>query len=448
VVVVGDVLLDVDVLATADRLTPDGPAPVLDERDRIERGGGAALAATLAAATAEAPVRLVAPIPDDEAGRRVREVLDPAIEVIALPCTGATPVKTRLRAGGVTVARLDRAGGSTVGIDAVPPEAAAAIRSAGAVLVSDYGGGTTADQRVRELLTEAAAHLPVVWDPHPRGTAPVPGATLVTPNSAEAGRLSGRPGEDVAAAREQADELRAQWQARAVVVTLGSRGALLSFGTGAATVVPTPVQVPGDTCGAGDSFAAAAAAALARGALPSEAVAAAVSAATDFVAGGGVARPTADRAGPASADVDALLAAVRARGGTVVATGGCFDLLHAGHVATLEAARALGDCLVVCLNSDDSVRRLKGDGRPLQPAQDRARVLAALDAVDAVVVFDEDTPVDVLRRLRPDLWVKGGDYAAAELPETELLRSWGGEVVTVPYLPGRSTSGLVELSRR
>jgi rfaE bifunctional protein nucleotidyltransferase chain/domain len=139
---------------------------------------------------------------------------------------------------------------------------------------------------------------------------------------------------------------------------------------------------------------------------------------------------------------------VRARGGTVVATGGCFDLLHAGHVATLEAARALGDCLVVCLNSDDSVRRIKGEGRPLQPEADRARVLAALAAVDAVVVFSEDTPVEVLGRLRPDVWVKGGDYAGDDLPEAALLRSWGGEVVTVPYLPGRSTSGLVELSRR
>jgi rfaE bifunctional protein nucleotidyltransferase chain/domain len=232
-----------------------------------------------------------------------------------------------------------------------------------------------------------------------------------------------------------------------VAVTLGSRGALLSFGTGSAAVVPAPVQVPGDACGAGDSFASAAAAALAAGALPSEAVAAAVAAATEFVAGGGVAARS-EAPTRATSDVDALVAAVRARGGTVVATGGCFDLVPAGHVATLEAARALGDCLVVCLNSDDSVRRIKGEGRPLQPEADRARVLAALAAVDAVVVFSEDTPVEVLGRLRPDVWVKGGDYAGDDLPEAALLRSWGGEVVTVPYLPGRSTSGLVELSRR
>jgi rfaE bifunctional protein nucleotidyltransferase chain/domain len=131
----------------------------------------------------------------------------------------------------------------------------------------------------------------------------------------------------------------------------------------------------------------------------------------------------------------------------VVATGGCFDLLHAGHIATLEAARALGDCLVVCLNSDASVRRLKGPSRPLVPQQDRARVLEALETVDAVVVFDEDTPLEVIRRLRPDVWAKGGDYAGTELPEAALLREWGGQSVVLPYLRGRSTTRLVETAR-
>jgi rfaE bifunctional protein nucleotidyltransferase chain/domain len=123
-------------------------------------------------------------------------------------------------------------------------------------------------------------------------------------------------------------------------------------------------------------------------------------------------------------------------------------LLHPGHIATLAAARTLGDCLVVCLNSDASVRRLKGDNRPLQSAADRARVLTALRYVDAVVVFDEDTPGEVLSALRPDVWVKGGDYSAAALPEAALVRSWGGEVVTVPYLAGRSTSQLVGSARQ
>jgi D-beta-D-heptose 7-phosphate kinase / D-beta-D-heptose 1-phosphate adenosyltransferase len=126
-----------------------------------------------------------------------------------------------------------------------------------------------------------------------------------------------------------------------------------------------------------------------------------------------------------------------------VATGGCFDVLHAGHVTSLDAARRLGDSLVVLLNSDDSVRGLKGPGRPVQPAADRARALAALSSVDAVVVFDEDDPQATLAQLRPDVWAKGGDYGGVELPESALVRSWGGRIVLLPYLAGRSSSEIL-----
>jgi rfaE bifunctional protein nucleotidyltransferase chain/domain len=149
---------------------------------------------------------------------------------------------------------------------------------------------------------------------------------------------------------------------------------------------------------------------------------------------------------PAAADDDALAVAgrVRAAGGTVVATGGCFDLLHAGHVRALAAARALGDCLVVCVNSDASVSRLKGPDRPLVEEADRVAVLQALGCVDAVAVFEEDDPSEILRRLRPHVWAKGGDYEGVTLPEAAVLEEWGGRAVTVPYVAGRSTSRLIE----
>jgi rfaE bifunctional protein nucleotidyltransferase chain/domain len=162
------------------------------------------------------------------------------------------------------------------------------------------------------------------------------------------------------------------------------------------------------------------------------------------VAAGGAAGTRATPAGPPHAGAAALAERVRAQGGTVIATGGCFDLLHAGHVRMLETARALGDCLIVCLNSDASVRRLKGPGRPVVRQDDRAAVLAALASVDAVAIFDEDDPRAVLGELRPHVWAKGGDYAIADLPEAAVLAAWDGRAVIVPYVSGRSTTRLID----
>ncbi|MFZ5849791.1 MAG: D-glycero-beta-D-manno-heptose 1-phosphate adenylyltransferase [Actinomycetota bacterium] len=486
-VVVGDVLLDRDVCGRAERLSPDAPVPVVRHTGVLERPGGAGLAAWLAA-TDGPEVVLVTALVDDAAGARLRALLGPRVRLLALPAAGGTEVKTRVRADGASVVRLDSGGPAR---PQPPPgrlagEVAEALRGAGALLVSDYGHGLVELPLLRQLLATAVRAVPTVWDPHPRGAVPQPGARLVTPNAAEARALAaglngaaagpadgwaGPPsGGGLAGVRAQAEALVARWGVTAVAVTLGGRGALLSFGAGDPVLAPARPVAGGDTCGAGDRFAAAATVALAAGALPSEAVVAAVAAASDFVAAGGVAtlpgtgsgagavgRRRGDRAavpgrgdaatgGPDGGLAEALarVAAVRARGGTVVATGGCFDLLHAGHVTTLAGARSLGDCLVVCLNSDASVRRLKGPGRPVVPAEDRRRVLSALASVDAVVVFAEDTPEAVLARLRPDVWVKGGDYAGGVVPEGAAVRSWGGEVVVLPYLAGRSTTRLID----
>jgi D-beta-D-heptose 7-phosphate kinase / D-beta-D-heptose 1-phosphate adenosyltransferase len=457
-VVVGDALLDVDLVGSASRLTPDAPVPVVEDVERRERPGGAALAAVIAAAGTGREVVLVTPMAADEGAERLRALLDGRVRLVGVPATGGTAVKQRIRVGDHSVARLD-SGAPVAGVGDLPAEAARVIGSAAAVLVADYGRGTTAAADVRSALS--AARGPVVWDPQQRGADPVPGARLVTPNAAEATRVAaglGVPasGTGLAATGARAEALIAAWGVGAVAVTMGARGALLSYGSGAPMVVPAVPVTGGDPCGAGDSFAAAAALGLADGLVTGEAVSAAVAAASAFVARGGAASwdgGTSWDGGAAEPDLvrepgaDAVIARVRAAGGTVVATGGCFDLLHPGHVATLRAARGLGDCLVVCINSDASVRRLKGPGRPLVPAPDRARVLEALEFVDAVVVFDEDTPSEVLGRLRPDVWAKGGDYAGTELPEAEVLRGWGGQAVVLPYLDGHSTTALVARSR-
>ncbi|MGY1752093.1 D-glycero-beta-D-manno-heptose 1-phosphate adenylyltransferase [Blastococcus sp. SYSU D01042] len=447
-VVVGDALLDVDLVGSASRLTPDAPVPVVEDVDRRERPGGAALAAVIAAAATSREVVLVAPLDSDDGADRLRTLLDGRVRLIAIPAGGGTAVKQRIRVGDHSVARLD-SGAPVATLGPLPGEAAEAIRDAAAVLVADYGRGTTAAEDVRAAL--AGARGPVVWDPHPRGADPVRGVRLVTPNGAEAARVvPDAPGDGLAAVGARAEALIERWGVGAVAVTMGARGALLSYGPGAPMVVPAVPVTGGDPCGAGDSFAAAAALALADGAVTGEAVASAVAFASAFVGrGGATAWDSAPEPPEAAAEpgAEAVIARVRAAGGTVVATGGCFDLLHPGHVATLRAARGLGDCLVVCINSDDSVRRLKGPSRPLNSAPDRARVLEALEFVDAVVVFDEDTPSAVLQTLQPDVWAKGGDYAGADLPEAAVLRTWGGQAVVLPYLDGHSTTALVERSQ-
>ncbi len=502
-VIVGDTLLDRDVDGSVTRIAPDAPAPVLDEENVHERPGGAGLAALLAARHGQ-PVTLVTALAADAAGARLSELLTAAgITVYALPLPGRTPEKIRMRAGGQVLLRLDRGGPPQPPGDA-PAAVLEVLREATAILVSDYGRGVAGHPALRAALTEAKA--PVVWDPHPNGPSPVPGVRLVTPNESEARRLAGDAGHGsgLSTAQRTGHTLRQRWKAGAVVVTRGSSGAVLCQGGPSPLVVPVPAASGGDTCGAGDAFAVAAAVALAGGALVSEAVEAAVHEASAYVAGlhdmyeisgrreewdraaplgqarprpdggsaggrldggyGGV-RPgggfTGERPGGGNAgggdgdgyagsgDAGRLAAAVRARGGTVVATGGCFDLLHTGHLATLRAARSLGDCLVVLLNSDDSVRRLKGADRPLTGQDDRARLLAALDCVDAVVIFGEPTPEPVLTWLRPDIWVKGGDYAdgGPDLPESAVVERWGGQTVIVPYLDGRSTTRTIAEAR-
>lgn len=456
-VVVGDSLLDRDVEGHVGRVSPDAPVPVLEERGTVTRPGGAALAACLAAGLAGSggpPVILVTAVCPDGAGAELAALLERAgVGVVPVPAEGATAEKIRLRAGGQTLLRLDR-GSPPPRLGEAPAGVGDLLAGAGAVLVADYGRGMAGHPAIRSWLTTAGR--PIVWDPHPRGPEPVPGCRVLTPNAAEilarVPASGDRPGDLAAVTRAARVALRS-WDATGVAVTRGPLGAILVSGDGTPLVVPGQPAVGGDACGAGDCFAASMTVHIGAGALPSEAVAMAVADAGRFVAAGGaagydpqpaVATPVAGPPAAGPAPAEAVVDRVRRAGGTVVAAGGCFDLLHAGHVSLLQAARRLGDALVVCINSDDSVRRLKGPGRPLNPATDRAATLAALDCVDAVAVFDEDTPDTVIRALRPDVWVKGGDYDARTLPEARTLAEWGGQAVVLPYLAGRSTTGLLQ----
>jgi D-beta-D-heptose 7-phosphate kinase/D-beta-D-heptose 1-phosphate adenosyltransferase len=455
-VIIGDSMLDVDVEGSANRLSPEAPVPVVEPERIWHRPGGAGLAAVLAARV-HPHVVLITATADDSTGRTLAGLFAadyPGITVLPLPLSGGTVSKIRIRAGGQSVVRIDH-GDGYVAEGPLPDEVAAAVQQAGAICVADYGRGVAAHPGLRAVLETTVQRSPVVWDPHPRGARPVRGCTLVTPNQDEAKHFSPETGK----VSQLAGALREEWGADAVCVTLGARGAMFADHRQHAQHIVTPETIgPGrsDACGAGDRFAVAAAVALAEGADALQAATDAVTAASRFVSAGGAAAVSSVMPMPGGIDLStdagavtgmdsviALADRVRHRGGTLVAAGGCFDLLHTGHVRLLRRARDLGDALVVLINSDESVRQIKGDGRPVVPAEDRARVLAALGCVDGVAVFDETSPAAALERVRPDIWVKGGDYTGVELPEADVVQRHGGEVVLLPTVPGYSSSKLI-----
>ncbi len=462
-VVIGDALLDCDMDGEVSRLCPDAPVPVIEGAVPAWRPGGAALAALLAA-TEEIPVILVAPLGDDEASAAVRALLAPHVTVVSLPLTGQLAEKTRFRAGGRTLLRADRGGGA----------AGPAGRRGGR---GDRRGRGSAGlrlrprrhrRRVRPGRAEPSGSADSAgMGPASQGAGPVPRTRLATPNYAEALAAVGQPAAPgrhlLQSAAAAAGQLSRSWEANAVVVTLGEHGWVLVQG-GAGPLVRagaaaggqrrlrggrplrrrrggrTPARRPhlrgGDRRDSGRVV-------LSRGRRGQALLVARQNRRGDPAAAAAAVEPAgAPAGGRAGQDASELARRIRAAGGTVVATGGCFDLLHAGHVSLLQAARSLGDCLIVCLNADASVRRLKGDGRPLNCEADRVGMLAALECVDAVTVFAEDTPCTALERIQPDIWVKGGDYDGWDLPEAALLKNWGGVAVTVPYLSGRSTTRL------
>jgi D-beta-D-heptose 7-phosphate kinase / D-beta-D-heptose 1-phosphate adenosyltransferase len=444
VLVIGDVLLDRDIEGEVRRVSPDAPVPVVEVGEVAERAGGAGLAATLLARDG-IDVHLVTALADDEPAKRLSAKLAERIRVTVVMSGPGTRCKTRIRSAGQAMLRLDvdpraDAFGNDERVDLGAVEEA--LAAADAVLVSDYAGGVITHPDVRKVLARWASRTAMVWDPHPLGAEPVPGVTLATPNRSEAVGFCGGTTTDL---DRVAAELQNRWESWAVAVTDGGNGVFTATGGGPAHFTPAPFRYRGDCCGAGDRFAGTVTAELAAGVLAEDAVATAVADTAGWLATGGVSA-TGEQASDAVPDAMALVHRVRSSGGTVVATGGCFDVLHAGHVASLEAARRLGDALVVLVNSDDSVRRLKGPDRPVNGAEDRCQVLRSLRCVDAVAVFDGPDPCEALDQLRPDIWAKGGDYTLEMLPEAPLVRRWGGRVVLVPYLPGRSSSRILDHS--
>ena len=456
--VAGDAMLDRYWSGDAGRISPEAPVPVVDVRDEELRAGGAANVAANAAALGAAAA-LLAPVGGDAAGRALAKLLRRhRVEPRLLAAPGrATAVKLRVVSRHQQLLRLDFGDRSPIRPGPLRTAFRRALARCDAVVLSDYGHGALADPQPLIRLARDAGR-PVFVDPKRPDFAAYAGADAVTPNRRELEAAAGR-----ALALEEIPEAAARLCRRhrigALLVTLGAHGMLLQRSRRTDRLACAARDVF-DVTGAGDTVIAAYACARAAGAEPVAAMRLANLAAGRAVgkfgtatvaraelaaaldggaprAGGAVSRPALRR----------LVREARARGETVVLTNGCFDLLHAGHLQLLEQAAALGDRLVVAVNTDASVRRLKGPGRPAQPLADRRRLLAGLACVDWVTAFGEDTPAKLIGELLPDVLVKGADYAAAEVAGAAAVRRAGGRVELLPLAAGRSTSGLLERIR-
>jgi D-beta-D-heptose 7-phosphate kinase / D-beta-D-heptose 1-phosphate adenosyltransferase len=455
VVVLGDPVLDRWVDGEVSRLSREGPVAVLDLGNATEQPGGSGNAAANVASLGGS-CSLVGLLGDDAAGVALVRLLESygvSLDGLLLVPGGRTAVKTRVLVGGQLVARLDQADDDARSGDvryALGRVLAERTRDAHAVLVSDYGHA--ADEGVVESLRPALAGRPLVVDGHD----PTRWARLhpyvSTPNAQEAAAILGGPPpvDRIRFFGDRAGTLLDRCGSTYVVVTLDSEGALLLSRSGAPYHAHAGVAAPpSHTTGAGDTFAAALTLAVAAGLDLREAVELAVAASQVVVRSPATTVCQREDLEPGSLPLldpgrlPGIVARHRAAGRRIVFTNGCFDVLHRGHVAYLQAARALGDVLVVGLNSDRSVRRLKGPGRPINTTEDRAAVLDALGCVDHVVAFDEDSPRALIRTVRPEVYVKGGDYTPELLPEAPLVTELGGQVRILGYLPGRSTTGLV-----
>ncbi len=460
--VVGDVMLDVFERGRAVRLAPDAPVPVVtDIRTASSPGGAANVAANLASLGAD--VTMLSVIGDDPTGAELlRELQGLGIrtEDVVKVSERATVAKRRLVADGVILARVDSGDKETIG-DATEEELAekanALVESAEVIVVSDYSGGVLT-QRVADALGETG-HGCIVLDSKEllRLRWREGSLAAATPNHLEAQEALGL---DVGRDPERVDAgaigeaLRREIGADALAVTLAEEGVAVVDDTGVTRIGGRRVADP-DVNGAGDTFLAAFALSLGGGARPTVAARLGIEAATLAVARPGTA-PVGTREllqrlpeedGRSEKSLEEDLQRVRWSGGKIVFTNGCFDLLHPGHLSLLREARALGDMLVVGVNTDASACRVKGSGRPVTPQEDRMELLEALPCVDHVVLFEEDTPEALIRDIKPDLHVKGGDHAGDRLSEESVVRELGGEVIVLPLLPGRSASATIEQIR-
>ena len=471
VLCIGDLMLDEFVYGEVSRISPEAPAPVIAvQRSEINVGGAGNVARNITSLGAKCI--FVSLIGDDVTGRILKTELarEKLIEqVLIVDPSRPTTRKARYVSEHFSTHML-RADWELAAAASEPVErklidvVVAALPRADVVLLSDYAKGVLTARVVRNVIDEAKKlGKQVVVDPKNANLAIYRGATLLTPNQkefTEATRRRIHSNEDIAEASVEA--LRAA-DAEAILVTRSEHGMTLAHRDGGLIHVPAQPTKVRDVSGAGDTVVAVLSVALAANTSWEDALRCATAAAAVAVSKPGTATVSMDelrrkilphasltaeeKIASSAAELDAQVAEWRKQGQRVGFTNGCFDILHPGHVRVLTQARASCDRLIVGLNSDASVRRLKGTDRPVQEERARAEVLAALEAVDLVAVFEEDTPLNLITRIGPNVLVKGGDYTREQVVGHEIVTAYGGEIVLVDILQGHSTTSLVKRAR-
>lgn len=461
---VGDVMLDHFVYGNVGRISPEAPVPVLRIENKKSMLGGAGNAVrNLGALTCG--VRFFAVTGADGAAEEIDGILRGLSRCdwhLERDAARQTTVKTRYIAGGQQIMRADMESAQEVPaavLEALLRRFQGALSECSVVLISDYAKGLLSGEFAQRFIAAAvAAGKPVVVDPKAKDFRRYNGATVIKPNLKELSEAAAMSVETQASQEEAARRVLAGVDAKYLLVTCGADGMLLVSREGLVRRFAALAREVYDVSGAGDTVAAVVAAGLGSGADICEAVEVANLAAGLVVAKRGTAIVTPPElvheiqhrslstAGEKVLRAEELLARAsewERSGYRIAFTNGCFDLLHPGHISLLETARAKCDRLVVGLNSDRSASRLKGPGRPIQDEVARALVLASLRCVDAVVIYDEDTPLELIQRLRPKLLVKGCNYQPQEVVGADLLAEWNGELLLVDLVPGHSTERVV-----
>ena len=467
VLVVGDLMLDRYVVGDVERVSPEAPVPILRHAQRYARPGGAAnVAMNLAGLGVH--VVLAGLIGHDDDGAELMRLLH---ESRGVDCSsvveGGRPTisKTRVVSRTQQMLRLDvesREAAAVEETDELVKRVLAVLDGVDAVILSDYAKGALTESVCRDVIAAARAKgVKVFVDPKAREFSRYAGATTICPNLGELAVATGVSSHDRENLLDAARIVVTATGVDFLTVTMSEHGIRIVDGGGSGTAYHSPARARevADVSGAGDTVIATLAACMAGGLARETAVELANLAASLVVAKVGTVPVRAEemvaeltvsqRTGSTDKVLTAERAVERVRewravGESIVFTNGCFDLLHVGHVTLLEDCRAFGSKLVVGMNTDASVKRLKGPNRPVVGERERAKVMAAMGAVDAVVLFDEDTPLELIRALRPDVLVKGGDYSVETVVGHEEVIAAGGSVQIVPTVEGFSTTGLVQ----